>query len=95
MQITDSVSFAQAAVATDALTSSYHAVAVEAGAKSGITVRVIGLGGLGMPGLAFGLLKGAIVYGIDISKDKFEEAQRVGAHRYFNSLTMPRMCPSM
>ncbi|KAJ9414790.1 hypothetical protein QL093DRAFT_2568175 [Fusarium oxysporum] len=55
-----------AAVATDALTSSYHAVAVEAGAKSGITVRVIGLGGLGMPGLAFGLLKGAI---LDDAKD--------------------------
>ncbi|KAH6867686.1 chaperonin 10-like protein [Thelonectria olida] len=86
VRIPDCVSFAQAAVATDALASSYHAVAVEAGAKPGITVGVIGLGGLGMSGLAFGTLRGAIVYGIDILKDKFEEAQRLGAHGCFKSL---------
>ncbi|KAH6957646.1 chaperonin 10-like protein [Ilyonectria sp. MPI-CAGE-AT-0026] len=86
MRIPDSVSFAQAAVATDALASSYHAIVVEAGARHGITVGVIGLGGLGMSGVAFGTLRGAIVYGIDILKDKFEEAQQLGAHGCFKSL---------
>ncbi|CAG9946955.1 unnamed protein product [Clonostachys rosea f. rosea IK726] len=85
MRIPDNVSFAQAAVATDALASSYHAV-VEAGAEQGITVGIIGLGGLGMSGLVFGALRAAKVYGIDILTDKFKEAQRLGAHGCFKSL---------
>ncbi|KAH7120229.1 chaperonin 10-like protein [Dactylonectria estremocensis] len=86
MHIPNGVSFAQAAVATDALATSYHAVVAEAGAKPGITVGVIGLGGLGMSGLTFGVLQGAIVYGIDIVEDKFEEAKQLGAHGCFKSI---------
>lgn len=86
MHIPDAVSFAQAAVATDALATSYHAVVAEAGAKPGLTVGVVGLGGLGMSGLAFGALQGAVVYGVDIDEDKFDEAKRLGAHACFKSL---------
>ncbi|KAH7161012.1 chaperonin 10-like protein [Dactylonectria macrodidyma] len=86
MHIPNGVSFAQAAVATDALATSYHAVITEAGAKPGVTVGVIGLGGLGMSGLAFGTLQGAVMYGIDIVEEKFHEAKQLGAHGCFKSL---------
>ncbi|KAL2880308.1 hypothetical protein SGCOL_004357 [Colletotrichum sp. CLE4] len=78
--------FSQAAVATDAMATSYHAVVIEAAAKPGMTIGVIGIGGLGMSGLGFGVLKGAKVYGIDISESKFKEAKRLGASGCFKSL---------
>ncbi|KAJ4213770.1 hypothetical protein FSOLCH5_009308 [Fusarium solani] len=88
MHIPEGVTFAQAAVATDALATSYHAVVAEAGAKPGMTIGVVGLGGLGMSGLAFGALQGAVMYGFDIDKDKFEEAKRLGASGCFESLDL-------
>ncbi|SCO92685.1 related to ADH2-Alcohol dehydrogenase II [Fusarium oxysporum] len=93
IRIPDGVSFAQAAVATDALATSYHAVVVEAGVKHGMTVGVVGLGGLGMSGLAFGALKGATMYGIDILEDKFHEARQLGARGCFKSLTDAKDVP--
>ncbi|EXF86505.1 alcohol dehydrogenase GroES-like domain-containing protein [Colletotrichum fioriniae PJ7] len=86
VHIPDSLPFSQAAVATDAMATSYHAVVIEAAAKPGMTIGVIGIGGLGMSGLGFGVLKGAKVYGIDISESKFKEAKRLGASGCFKSL---------
>ncbi|UPL03260.1 hypothetical protein LCI18_014194 [Fusarium solani-melongenae] len=88
MHIPEGVTFAQAAVATDALSTSYHAVVAEAGAKPGMSIGVVGLGGLGMSGLAFGALQGAVIYGFDIDQDKFEEAIRLGAKGCFESLDL-------
>ncbi|EEU39036.1 uncharacterized protein NECHADRAFT_81639 [Fusarium vanettenii 77-13-4] len=88
MHIPGGVTFAQAAVATDALSTSYHAVVAEAAAKPGMIIGVVGLGGLGMSGLAFGALQGAAMYGFDIDKDKFEEATRLGASGCFESLDL-------
>lgn len=88
MHIPEGVTFAQAAVATDALSTSYHAVVAEAGAKPGMAIGVVGLGGLGMSGLAFGALQGAVMYGFDIDQDKFEEATRLGASGCFESLDL-------
>ncbi|KAF2995067.1 hypothetical protein E8E13_002448 [Curvularia kusanoi] len=86
VRIPDNVSFEQAAVATDALATSYHAIMVTAGAKPGMTLGVIGLGGLGLSGLTFGVISGATVYGFDIVQAKFKEAKEVGAHACFQSL---------
>ncbi|RYC78904.1 hypothetical protein BFJ63_vAg18220 [Fusarium oxysporum f. sp. narcissi] len=86
LRIPDSVSFAQAAVATDALATSYHAVVVEAGAKPGVVIGVIGLGGLGLSGLTFGILKGATVYGFDVVEAKLKDARDLGARACFLSL---------
>jgi propanol-preferring alcohol dehydrogenase len=82
----DGVSFAQAAVAMDALATSYHAVAVRARVKQGMVVGIIGLGGLGMSGLAFGVLQGAKVFGFDLETSKFDEAKRLGATECFKSI---------
>lgn len=86
VRIPEGVSFEQAAVATDALATSYHAVMVEADAKPGMVLGVVGHGGLGLSGLAFGVINGAIVYGFDIVEAKFKEAQEIGARACFQSL---------
>jgi propanol-preferring alcohol dehydrogenase len=86
VKIPDGVSFAQAAVATDALASSYHAVVGEGGARTGLTIGIVGLGGLGMHGLQFACLKGSTVYGFDLNEDKFVQAKGYGAKDCFTSL---------
>jgi len=86
VKMLDGISFAQAAVATDALATSYHAVVSEADARPGQTVGIVGLGGLGMHGLQFACLKGATVYGIDVVETKFDQAKMYGATECFKSL---------
>ncbi|KAF5590114.1 alcohol dehydrogenase like domain protein [Fusarium subglutinans] len=86
IKIPDNVSFAQAAVAMDALATSYFAVMSKAGAKPGVTMGVIGLGGLGMAGLQFSIIAGAKVYGFDLQKHKLEEGLKLGAAGCFESL---------
>ncbi|KAK2033521.1 NAD-dependent alcohol dehydrogenase [Colletotrichum zoysiae] len=84
--IPDGVTFSQAAVATDAMATAYHAVIIEAGICPGATVGIVGIGGLGMQGLGFAALKGATVYGIDITDSKFARAKQIGARECFRSL---------
>ncbi|POS79979.1 alcohol dehydrogenase GroES-like domain-containing protein [Diaporthe helianthi] len=84
-RIPDNVSFAQAAVAMDALATSYEAIMV-GGVKKGSTVGIVGIGGLGMSGVAFAAIEGAEVYGFDLDTSKFEEAKALGARACFKSL---------
>ncbi|KAJ4042673.1 hypothetical protein NW763_011491 [Fusarium oxysporum] len=86
VKIPERISFAQAAVATDALATSYHAVVREGSARPGLTVGVVGLGGLGMHGLQFACLKGSTVYGFDVNEAKFDQAKSYGAKDCFTSL---------
>ncbi|PNP78615.1 hypothetical protein FNYG_07961 [Fusarium nygamai] len=86
VKIPDGISFAQAAVATDALATSYHAVVGEGGAGPALTMGIVGLGGLGMHGLQFACLKGSTVYGFDVNEDKFVHAKCYGAKDCFASL---------
>ncbi|KAI1040017.1 hypothetical protein LB505_005999 [Fusarium chuoi] len=86
VKIPEGISFAQAAVATDALATSHHAVVGEAGSQPGLTMGILGLGGLGMHGLQFACLKGSTVYGFDINEDKFVQAKGYGASDCFASL---------
>ncbi|KAK2057862.1 alcohol dehydrogenase GroES-like domain-containing protein [Colletotrichum caudatum] len=86
VRIPDGVTFSQAAVATDAMATAYHAVTIEAGICPGATVGIVGIGGLGMQGLGFAALKGATVYGIDIMDSKFARAKQLGARACFKSL---------
>lgn len=79
IMIPDGVSFAQAAVATDSVTTAYHAIISEGGVGPSSTVGIIGLGGLGLNGVAIAAAKGACVYGIDINESKFERAASLGA----------------
>lgn len=84
--IPDNVNFEQASVATDAVTTAYHAVVAVGGVSASTTVAIVGLGGLGSVGLRIASLQGAIVYGFDIDSRKFEAATRDGAKVCFSSL---------
>lgn len=84
--IPENVSFEQAAVATDAITSAYHAVVAEGGVTASTKVAIVGLGGLGSVGLKIASLQAAIVYGFDIDSTKFDAAMRDGAKACFSSL---------
>lgn len=86
VRIPDKVSFEQAAVATDSISTAYHAIIAEAKVTSTTTVAVVGLGGLGLNGLRIAALQGARVYGIDINPNKCAAATKLGAVECFASL---------
>ncbi|KXH33273.1 hypothetical protein CSIM01_03187 [Colletotrichum simmondsii] len=79
VKIPHQVEFAEAAVATDSVATAYHAVVAEGRVSASHTVAVIGLGGLGLNGLAIAAHRGARVFGVDINTDKFEQAKEFGA----------------
>ena len=86
VRLPDSVSFADAAVATDSVATAYHAVVAEGRVSASTTVAVVGLGGLGLNGVAVAALRGARVFGVDINTDKFEQARTLGAVECATSL---------
>ncbi|MFC9553386.1 zinc-binding dehydrogenase [Rhodococcus sp. NPDC056960] len=63
----DEVPFEQAAAATDAGMTSYHAVFVRGGLRPGTKVGIIGLGGLGMTAARLAVLGGGEVYAAEIN----------------------------
>lgn len=73
------VSFAQAAASTDAGMTSYHAVCTAGGAKAGMKVGIIGVGGLGQVGTRIAVVKGCEVYVATRKKEAQELALSLGA----------------
>lgn len=72
------LSFALAALGTDAGMTSHHAVVEVAGVGPGHRVGIIGLGGLGQVGARIAVLRGAEVYGADVSRDALALGERLG-----------------
>ncbi len=64
--IPDNVPFEQAAAATDAGMTAYHAIFTRGKLESGMKVGIIGLGGLGMTGARMAVIAGADVYAAEI-----------------------------
>ncbi|KAL2838985.1 chaperonin 10-like protein [Aspergillus pseudoustus] len=79
VRIPDGVTFAQAAVATDAVATAYHAVVVEGQVSASSNIGIVGLGGLGLSAVQIASYMGAKVYGIDISAKKYVAALEAGA----------------
>lgn len=79
VKIPDGVSFAQAAAGTDAGMTSYHATFNKGGVKAGMTVGMIGIGGLGQIALEAAIAKGATVYAVDLNPNARELAKSLGA----------------
>lgn len=77
--IPDAVTFAEAAVATDAIATAYHAVITEGQVSASSKVAVVGLGGLGMSAIQIAAQIGAKVHGFDIDRRKFATALQSGA----------------
>lgn len=86
-RIPEGVTFAQAAVATDSAATAYHAVVTEGPVKTGETVAIVGLGGLGLSAVRIAHLKGAVVYGVDLDTGKFAQAKEIGATDCASSLS--------
>ncbi|KAK1462430.1 hypothetical protein CCUS01_08617 [Colletotrichum cuscutae] len=80
LPIPDGVSFAQAAVATDAVATAYHAVVTEGQVQKSSKVAIIGLGGLGLSAVQIASHHGAKVYGVDIHRRKYPAALMSGAY---------------
>ncbi|WP_224760660.1 MULTISPECIES: zinc-binding dehydrogenase [unclassified Salinibacterium] len=77
--VPESVPFDQAAAATDAGMTSYHAVMVQGRVTAGSKVGIIGLGGLGMMGAQAALAAGADVYVAEINEKVHQVARDLGA----------------
>ncbi|WP_348789461.1 zinc-binding dehydrogenase [Leifsonia sp. NPDC080035] len=78
VRLPDEVSFDLGAMATDAGLTSYHAMVATGGAKAGMRVGVIGLGGLGYIGARVAVLLGAEVYAAEVNPATRELAGEIG-----------------
>lgn len=84
--IPDNVTFAQAAAGTDAGMTSYHAMFKRGGAKPGMKVAVIGIGGLGQIAARAAVVKGIEVYAVDVSPKAREMALQFGVKAAFEDI---------
>lgn len=76
--VPNDVPMIQAAAATDAGLTSYHAVVVTAGIKPGDRVGLVGLGGLGLNAVQIAVALGAEVYGSTRNPKVQEMAKELG-----------------
>lgn len=83
VRIPHNVSFEQAAAASDAGMTSFHAVHASGRVVTGTRVGIIGLGGLGMAGAWFSVLAGAEVYAADTNEDVHDRALSLGVTNVF------------
>ncbi|KPI00337.1 Alcohol dehydrogenase GroES domain protein [Actinobacteria bacterium OK006] len=87
VRLPDELSFEMGAMATDAGLTSYHAVVARGGAKEGMRVGVIGLGGLGYIGARIAVLRGAEVYAAEVNPATRELAAEIGLAGVAESIT--------
>lgn len=78
VKMPEGVTFAQAAAGTDAGMTSYHAMFNKGGAKAGMKVGVIGVGGLGQMAARAAVVKGCEVYAVDTNPAARELAKQIG-----------------
>ncbi len=76
--IPEGVPFDQAAITTDAVATPYHALK-RAGVGEGVSLVIMGLGGLGMHAILLAKLAGATVIGVDLDPVNLERALDWGA----------------
>jgi D-arabinose 1-dehydrogenase-like Zn-dependent alcohol dehydrogenase len=81
----DAVSFEEAAILSDAVATSWHAVRTQANLKPAQTLMVVGLGGLGLHAVQCGRACGAEVIAVDSLESKLEMAKENGAGYLVNS----------
>ncbi len=78
--VPDGVPPEQAAVATDAVLTPYHALRTVGALRAGETAAIIGLGGLGLNAVQIARLLGAYVIAVDLVPSKLDQARALGAH---------------
>lgn len=90
------VSFAQAAAGTDAGMTSYHAMFVTGGARKGMKVGVIGVGGLGQIAARAAVVAGIDVYAVDLSPAARDLARELGCKGVFDKVSdLAKIAPEL
>ncbi|WP_406497482.1 zinc-binding dehydrogenase [Streptomyces sp. NBC_00846] len=87
IRLPDTIAWDQAAAATDAGLTSYHAVVVQGGVTAGTKVGVIGFGGLGSLGAQVALAVGAEVYVAEKNEKVHAFARELGAKKVVKDIT--------
>jgi Zn-dependent alcohol dehydrogenases len=82
----DKVTFEQGAAATDAGMTSYHAMFRIGGAKAGMKVGIIGIGGLGQFAARMAIIRGCEVYAAEINPEARELGQEIGIKQVFEKV---------
>lgn len=83
----EGISFEQAAAGTDAGMTSYHAMFKTGGAKKGMKVAVIGVGGLGQIAARAAVVEGIDVYAVDLSPEARKLAKELGVEHVYENVT--------
>ncbi|WP_138418727.1 zinc-binding dehydrogenase [Aquibacillus sediminis] len=83
----DEISFGQAAAGTDAGMTSYHAMFQKGGAKAGMKVGIIGIGGLGQMAARAAVVAGCEVYAADLSADARKVAKEIGCKEVYENVS--------
>lgn len=79
LKMPENIAFSDAAVATDAIATAYHALVTLGGVTKDSKVAIIGLGGLGMSAAQLGAkIIGARVWGIETDSRKYPAALDLG-----------------
>jgi alcohol dehydrogenase, propanol-preferring len=85
--IPETIPFAQAALIADAVATPFHALK-RASVQTGESVLIVGIGGLGVHAVQIARVMGAAqVVAMDISAEKLELAQKIGATAIINPQT--------
>lgn len=93
LHIPESVTFAQAPVASDAITTVCHAIITVGNISAGSEVVVVGLGGLGLSATQILTNRGINIYGIETDTRKYATAAQNGARTCVKSFGgFPGMC---
>lgn len=80
IRLPDNVPFSVGAIITDAVATPFHALIDRAALKSGESIAIFGLGGLGLHAIQIARLAGArSVIGVDVRPEQLERARQVGA----------------
>lgn len=85
VKVPDSISYAQAALVPDAISTAVHAFNDRIKVKENDMMLVLGAGGLGIHGLQVAKAMGATVTVVDLDERKLELAKELGADYTFNS----------
>lgn len=96
VKMPEGVTFAQAAAGTDAGMTSYHAMFSKGGAKAGMKVGVIGVGGLGQMATRAAIVKGCEVYAVDTNPAARELAKKIGVKVVFENVSdLAKVAPEL
>ena len=78
-KVPDNVPLEQACILADAVATSYHAVTKRAQVRPGMTVALVGVGGVGLHALQMARLAGALTIAVDINDARLGLARQLGA----------------